>query len=623
MTPDEIAAFRARMGLDIASDNAIATPTRTGEFTREMEGAPVSLPTTGTDMSPGSTGPNVMGRAQAFGESMLGAGTAGVLGYGTNGGLSAAGIGRREPTSFTREMEGGGPAWVELKPVGEQRGLDGKVFNAEAPVDVPRTAPLQNPVARAGSGMGGGGGTSPLGGLQRDLKNAQMNQFGTFNTEKDLVEQRSDQAEERVNRQAFAQEIDAARKARDAEVQAKHDQEAAARHDAFLARNEQLANEIGEKQIDPGRFMRDQNAAQKIGWLIAGALSGAAGQGQQFLTRLDGMIDRDVKAQMADADNKKAKVQARASLFNQMMAESGDRRVAADQSRALMYRAVAQKMQADAERSGIPEAKTNAQLMMTEIDEKKINPLDVSMKQNALTAYQQQAAAAAAAQRAAEERAWSRSMQVAELGLKKDAQEIERKKLDAKDRDDVNAETAKLGSALADPKLAQGRAAVENSKRRLGINEDGTVKVDENGKPVVDQSEGLPGVGGMADFREKIAGRPQGLNALNPGAWVANKAIGLSDEERVSRGDMEKMALAYQNQVTGAGGSVEEQAKIRKAFLGASTPAEQRAAVSEADAMFRQIEARQKAGVSPEARRTFEARLNGLDPHLPASVKKK
>ena len=60
--------------------------------------------------------------------------------------------------------------------------------------------------------------------------------------------------------------------------------------------------------------------------------------------------------------------------------------------------------------------------------------------------------------------------------------------------------------------------------------------------------------------------------------------------------------------------------QIKAAFAGAKTPQEQRNAVAEADAVFRQIESRHKAGVSPRALKTFEARLNGVAPSMPGSV---
>lgn len=515
----------------------------------------------------------------------------------------------RQPTAFTRD-DAGGPAPTELRPMPDMQ------------LTMPETPALAPGYGRPGSSGGGtsGGG---LGALAASYRDAQNNQFRAFNTEQDLVEHRGELQEQRVSKQAELQELDAARKIRDAEVKAQHDAEIGAKHEAFLARNQQLADDIGAQKIDPSKVMGDKSAGEKVMMLIAGALSGAAGQGPQFMARLDNMVDQGVKAQIANAEGKKAQLSARQSLFQQMMAESGDKKVAEAQTRQLIYTAVQQKMTADAERLGIPELKVNADLMRNQIDEQKINPLRVQMTGDQLRVAQQQAAQAAAAQRAAEEKAYQRSKDAAEFGLKVDAQSIERAKLEKGEKDDINAETAKLGAALADPKLANGRAAVENSKRRLGMAEDGTAKLDKDGKPVVDLNQGLPGVGPLADFREKIAGRPQGANALNPMAWVTNKVAGLNDDERVARGDWDKMALAYQVQVTGSGGSEEQMRQIRSAFAGAKTAKEQRNAVAEADAVFRQIESNHKASVSPRALQTFEARINGVAPSMPSQAQVK
>lgn len=475
----------------------------------------------------------------------------------------------------------------------------------------------QPPRSAGGGGAGGAGGLGSLAGAHRD---AQGNLIRSFNTEQDLVERRGELQEERTIGTTELQQIDAARKMRDIEVTKQHNDEAAAKHDAFIARNQQLADEIGSTKIDPQKVIADMGAGQKIGMMIGGMLSGFAGQGQQAISRLEDIISTGVKAQMANADGQRAKLSARQSIFQQMMAESGDRKVAENQTRALAWEATKQKMLADAERLGIPEMKVNAELARNAIDETKIAPLRVQLTGEALQYAQKQAAAGAAAQRAAEERRYQHMKDEREFALKVDSHNLEREKIVAKDKDDVNAETAKLGAALADPKLAGGRAAVEASKRRLGIAEDGTTMLDANGKPVVGSDKGLPGVGALADFREKIAGKPEGLMQAMPMAWVANKTIGLSQDERVARGDWDKVALAYQVQVTGSGGSEEQMKQIRSAFAGAKTPQEQRNAIAEADAVFRQIESRHKAGVSPKALATFEGRLKGVAPQMPGSV---
>ena len=514
----------------------------------------------------------------------------------------------RSPTSFTRENPQ--PETVQLRPM---PGMD-----LQMP-DTPTLAQSRAPASASG-GYGGGGGGGGMAGLQGAYKQAQMNQFGTLDEQRDLVERGGELKGDRIDATAHIQELDAARKHRDAEVMQQHQADVGAKHDAFLARNQQLVDDIASEKIDTSRAFANKSIGEKVLLTIAGALSGAAGQGPQFMQRMDNMISEDVKAQMADIDNKKAKVSARQNLFGQMMAESGDRRVAEMQTKQLMWESAKQRMDAESSRLGIPEVTNNAQMNMNAIVDQRLNPLRVQMTGEALRAAQAQAAAAAAAQRAAEERAWTRGMQVAEFGLKQDAQKIEMAKLDGKDKDDLNAETQKLGAALSDPKLASGRAAVENSKKRLGINEDGTVALDKNGKPVVDQSEGLPGVGPLGDFRDKYAPRPTGFNVVNPLSWGVHAAVGLSGDERVSRGDWDKMALDYQVRVTGSGGSEAQMRQIASAFAGAKTPQEQRAAVAEADAVYRQIEARHKAGYSDAANKKFADRLNGTAPSMPGSV---
>lgn len=630
MTPDQLAAFRARLAGDVAPAPMTtgvpqyAPAPGEGRYFPTPVGPSGPIPTTGTDSSALSTTDEIVHRlrdnAGGFaanpavrGLMSWGNPTAAPLAVAAEYATERLGIGRRDGVTV-REMEGG-PQQVELRPMAD----------SGAPVQDVRQTPTLDPnygrvAAPQGRGGGVGGAGSSMGGLARAYDQARRNQFGTFDTEKDLVEHRAELQGDRVTQMAEAQELDAARKIRDAEVKAHHDALVTKKHEAFLARNQELADQITAEKIDPTKVIGDMTLGQKIGMVIAGALSGAAGQGAQVMSRLDHMIDTGVKAQMANADNKKAKLSARQSIFDRMMAESGDRKVAEAQTRLLINEAIKQKATADAERLGIPEMKVNAELLSNEITEKKTNPLQVQITGEALRAAQAQAAAAAAAQRAAEERAWKRGMEVAELGLKKDAQGIEMAKLAAKDKDDINTETRALGKELADPKLAAGRAAVENSKRRLGIAEDGTVMLGKDGKPVVDQKDGLPGVGGLADFRDRVAGRPQGANALNPGAWVNNAILGLNDDERVSRGDWDKMALAYQVQVTGSGGSEEQMKQIRAAFAGAKTAKEQRNAVAEADAVFRQVESRHKAGVSPAARKAFEDRLNGIAPAMPSSV---
>ena len=465
MTPQEEAQFRARLDQQTQDDYVRGpSPAKDAAFRARLAANDAPVPTTGTESDPHAddfvtrtkaslgrlyNNPAIRGMARMADPS----GATSAAAYGAEKLMSPD---VRQPTSFTREAEGG-PQHVDLAPM------------ASNDLTMPSAPTLaQQARARApGGGFGGVGGSS-LGGLAADYKNAQLNQVGTFDRERDLAERRGELQGERINKMSDMQEIDAARKTRAAEVEAQHQAQVTQKHEAFLARNQELADQIGNEKIDPGKIMANKSLGEKISLTIAGALSGFAGQGPQFMQRMDNMISEGVKAQMANVDNQKAKLSARQTLFGQMMAESGDRRTAEMQTRQLMWDAVNQKMKADAERLGIPEVTNNAELMSNDIIEKKLDPLRVQMTGAALQAAKAQAAANAAAQSAAEHLAWQRSMDVAHLGLEKDKLTLEREKLDAENG--VNA--GGLGKA------GRQALALEGAKAQQEL--DGHLKAVDN-----------------------------------------------------------------------------------------------------------------------------------------------
>lgn len=108
---------------------------------------------------------------------------------------------------------------------------------------------------------------------------------------------------------------------------------------------------------------------------------------------------------------------------------------------------------------------------------------------------------------------------------------------------------------------------------------------------------------------------------LNPFSYLADAAFGLNDNERVSRGDWDKIKLAYQKQITGSGASEAEREMLTRAFEGARTPAEQRNAIAQAKDYFDRREAAIKAGYDPATVRVYEERKAALRPELPPSAK--
>lgn len=328
----------------------------------------------------------------------------------------------RDTTSFTRENPQ--PDVVQLKPM------------APLSLDVPTVPTLAQQRGVASPGMGGGGGMGDygIGALSRAYRQSLLNQQGTFNEEKDLVERKGELQGEKIDKMAGLTELEAAQKQRRAELEEQHQAQVAQQHDAFLARNEELANQIASEKIDPNRLMASKSAGDKAMWLISGILNGAAGKGDQVLKRIDDQITEDIRQQQAAVDNKKASLSARQNLFGQMMQESGDRRVAEMQTRNLMLESYKTALAARADRLGIPEVAVNAQLAMNGITQQKQNPLQSQMAKDALASAQAQASANAAAQHAAEMQAWNRSMEVAKLGLEKQKVDNETLKTQAEAR---------------------------------------------------------------------------------------------------------------------------------------------------------------------------------------------
>lgn len=406
----------------------------------------------------------------------------------------------------------GGPPMVNLSPL--PAGPELQMPNT------PTLAQMRGPASAAGGY--GGGGPNPLTGLAGAYKQAQTNQFGTLDEQRDLVERRGELQGARIDQTAHLEELNAARKQRDAEVMQEHQAQVQQKHDAFLQRNEELANQIGAEKIDPSRVIGDKSIGEKISLMLAGVLSGAAGQGPQFMARMDGLVDQGVKAQMANADNLKAKLSARQNLFGQMMAESGDRRVAETQTKQLIWEALKQKMAADSARLGIPEVTNNAELTMNEIVDKRINPLRVQMTGDAYKTAVQQAQAAAQAQRAAEDRAFSRAMQVAELGIKKDAGDLERAKFDAENGGEggglgkAGRQTMALDQAKAQRELEGNLAGVTAAQK--------DIKAISAGGSLGNAVAGLPSwVPGATGAKKDVNAR-EAYNALvRPGVGAAWK----------------------------------------------------------------------------------------------------
>lgn len=503
----------------------------------------------------------------------------------------------RNPVSFERDnvtvTSPGGPM-ARLTPVEP---------GATADTDVP-AAPTLDPryeLRKPGMLAGPGGMSVNLGPNPKAAWDASRQKLlDDYDTDKHLQYVQGANKADQISGTAGLMEEEARIKQRHAELQQKADDDAARKHEAFLQRNQQLADEIAEKKTTIEQVVGD--SVGDIGMVLGGMLLARAGHMDQAMAQFNKRMDQAIQRQQMEIENKKVKLQARQSVFGQMLQETGDRRLAALATRNLMLEAAKQKLGADAERLGIPTVKTAAEQAVNKIQHDQ-DQLQEAINREGYQTYLANARAAAGAQAAAEAQARKRMLEdreyqlkVAELGVKATEAEAKRTEAGGKSNVDFENRVQSLGKEMADKDLAEGRSAVENAKRRL------------MGKP---EDEGLPGVGPGADLRDKIAPRPTGAAALNPGAWALYGAAGLDDKERVSRGDWDKVKLSYQKQITGSGASEKEREMISKAFEGAKSPAEQRAAIANADAFFQQLERRKMAAYPENVQEEFKRRLAG------------
>jgi hypothetical protein len=437
------------------------------------------------------------------------------------------------------------------------------------------------------------GGVGGLGGLRAAYLASRRRQIGDFETDKDLAGQQGVNRAVHVDELAALQNAHAQRVQRDAEIQQQADEQAGQKHQAMLARNTELADDIGRQKIDPKRLIKNQGTGERVlnilGSALGGALAARTGGPNQFLERFDKQVAQDIQAQMDEVDNKKASLGARQNIFAQMLAETGDRRLAAMQTRNLMYESAKQHLAAEDAKLGVPEIRTGAQQNIQALQHQQ-DALQTQFDAEAYQTAQQQAAAAAAAQRAAEKAAWDRQMQVYEMGLKKDELEIKRLEAGKKVGTEDNQAIQTAAKALADDDIVKNRELILSLGR----------KVDPKTGEVVGLGTGAKLRAGAA----KTLLGPASLLAPNVGEKVA-----LSDEERLAQQEFEQLKLLYQTKVTGSGGSDQQMAIIDKAFRGAGSMAEKKHAIDLAMADLKRREGLAMTNMNDNQKAELQRRL--------------
>lgn len=432
----------------------------------------------------------------------------------------------------------------------------------------------RTPLAPTAVAPAGGGG---FGALQSKVRADQTAMLGTFDAEKE------------AKRREFTAEIDKAAdiapkraelarlQMEDVAIARAEERDASARFDAHLAETQRQLDDVRSRKVDPGRYMSERGSPfmAVIGRMVGGAYMGLNRlSSNPFMDDLNRAIKDDIDAQKTDIENEKTAVQGRMNLLTQMRTQFKDHQLAELQSRNLLYESAKTQIEADAARFDSPIMQARADQAIGAIDREQ-KKLQTSIDQQALTAAQQQAAAAAAAAKAARKELFDQKVKLIELGQHDRKLDIEQLEAAGKKGDKTQAQLAALGKDLSDEKLVTARKTIDDLK----------IKIAEHGE--------IPGVGVWGDSK----------------AGILPKGLLLTDEEKVGRMEWDRLALAYQVLVTGAGGSDEQMGRIKSAFAGAKSAVEQRKAVQLADEALAEAEVRKKAGYDPELVKYYESRV--------------
>lgn len=281
------------------------------------------------------------------------------------------------------------------------------------------------------------------------------------------------------------------RQADDAAAKAQADQEIQARRAALATDVENLSN----TRVDPNRLVNSADTWQKVVGAISIGLGGWAarakgGNGQNVaLAIIQGQIDKDIQAQMADLETKKSALNAKGTLLQQDIALGRDATDARAKATSALYDTAMREVAAQVKMIGTQSAAAEGQQLMGQLEQKKAQADEAHWQAQQSIALQraQVGIAAGHLQLAKQQQGFDQAQVMAGLPLKaaKEAAELPGIKAKA-DLEEAQAKLAlgKVGQPGAEPGIIYG-----------ATNKDGTPFVAKTAKQeIVDKTntETLP-----------------------------------------------------------------------------------------------------------------------------------
>lgn len=275
---------------------------------------------------------------------------------------------------------------------------------------------------------GGGGGGGPN--LQAPVNAANAATLGTFDDERSHRWQAALQHGQSTGDMADVHQAEAARQERAALDAQKTEAEARQKQYSYLQATDKMNNAFASGEIDPNRAFHNADTGTKVAMGIAAFLGGIVPGVRQLSNLVFGNAHDDMEAQKEAYERKGSALKNRDTLFGHFMKLNGDTALSGLQTRNALIEAQKVNMQAQADRLGIPEAKTNAKVGIDLLNREQ-DKLKSTIAEHAKAVADSQAAAGAAARSKAESTLWQHGLDIANLRDKEEGRSIERMKAEA------------------------------------------------------------------------------------------------------------------------------------------------------------------------------------------------
>lgn len=130
--------------------------------------------------------------------------------------------------------------------------------------------------------------------------------------------------------------------------------------------------DAGNQKIDPNRYWANKSDGQKFAAVLAGAAFGFTGQGMQWLQRLDGLVETDIRAQQADIANKRGSLNDAIGVQKNLIEMGRQRGLSAIESvnaaRAAMYEDAAFRLEQIADTAAASDPARAANVLQMKAD---------------------------------------------------------------------------------------------------------------------------------------------------------------------------------------------------------------------------------------------------------------